>query len=264
MDPTHQTLQTRHVYFLRHKSDVFEKFKIFERLIANKFGRPMKILRTDNGREFRNTRMDEYLEAHGIKKENTAPYIPEQNGKAERENRTIVESARPMIHAKSLSLSLWAEAVNTAVYVLNRTVSSGRTSTPYEKFIGKKLTMSHLRIFGSEAFVNTPKQFTKKLDLRGQKMILVGYEGNSPNYGVYDPKTKRVSVTRDASFHEQIGKVDIEKNKDDAETITLEKKKRKCCSSRSRRSRRGRDSATSGKSRGRKSELSSLGRERNR
>lgn len=83
----------RHVYFVKHKSDVFDKFKEFAQLVKNKFNKSIKILRSDNGREFCNAKMDEYLTARGIKKENTAPHTPEQNGKAERDNRTIVESA---------------------------------------------------------------------------------------------------------------------------------------------------------------------------
>lgn len=167
--------------------------------------------------------MDQYLQARGIKKENRAPYTPQQNGKAKRENRTIIESARTIIHAKSLPLYLWAEAINTTVYVLNRTVSSGGSSTPYEKWVGKKLTINHLRIFGSVAFLNTPKKFTKKFDLQGRKMILVGYKGDSPNYRVCDPETKRVNVTRDVTFHKKIGKVKIGENEDGIETITLQK-----------------------------------------
>lgn len=109
-----------------------------------------------------------------------------------------------MIHAKSLPLSLWAEAVNTAIYMLNRTVSSGGSATPYEIWVGKKPTMSHLRIFKSVVYVHVPKQFTKKFDLQGQKMILVGYEVTPL---ITDPTTKRVNVTRDATFHEQVGRV---------------------------------------------------------
>lgn len=139
--------------------------------------------------------MEEYLKSRGIKKENTASYTPQQNGKAERDNRTIDDSARTMIHAKSLLLSLWAEAVNTAVYVLNRTVSLDGRATPYELWVGKKSTISHLRIFGSAAYVLVPKQFTKKLDTRGKKLILVDYEGDSTNYRVYDPTTNSVSIT---------------------------------------------------------------------
>lgn len=211
----------RHVYFLRHKAEVAEKFRVFEKSIANKFGRTMKILRSDNGREFCNKEMDNYLSQKGIKKENTAPYTPQQNGKAERDNRTIVESARTMIHAKSLPLSLWAEAVNTAIYVSNRTVSSGGDATPYEMWVGKKPMLSHLRIFGSVAYVHTPKQFTKKLDLRGKKMILVGYEGDSTNYRVYDPSTKSVIITRDATFFERVGKINLVEEEPHDETIVL-------------------------------------------
>lgn len=75
--------------------------------------------------------MVNYSKSRGIRMETTAPYTPEQNGKAERENRTIVKSARTMIHAKSLPKFLWAEAMNTAVYILNRTLSSKNTLVPF-------------------------------------------------------------------------------------------------------------------------------------
>lgn len=195
----------RHVYFLRHKADVFEKFKRFDKLVANKFGRPMKILRSDNGLEFRNRSMDSYLAERGIKKQNTAPYTPQQNGKAERENRTIVESARTMLLAKGLPKSLWAEAVNCAVYVLNRTVWSTGGKTPYEQWIGKVPNIKHLRVFGSEAYAHVPKQFLKKFDARARKMIMVGYEEESGNYRLYDACTKKVSVSRDVTFNESVG-----------------------------------------------------------
>ena len=92
----------RHIYFLKHKSNVFDKFRVFDKLVENKFGRVMRVLRSDNGWE----------------------YTPEQSGKAERDNRTIIESARMILHAKELPKSLWAEACNTAVYLMNRAESS--------------------------------------------------------------------------------------------------------------------------------------------
>ena len=110
----------RHVYFLKHKGDVFERFVIYEKEIRNKFGRPMRRLRSDNGREYVNERMTSYLQSLGIVHELTAPYTPEQNGKAERDNRTIVECAQTLLNAKGLPGFLWAEAVNAAVYLLNR------------------------------------------------------------------------------------------------------------------------------------------------
>lgn len=99
-------------------------------------------------------------------------YTPEQNGCAERENRIIMESARSMIYAKIL-----AEAVNTAVYVLNRTVTSTvKSSTPYELWHGKTAQFDHFRIFGSEVYVHVPEQKRGKLYPKAKKCVFVGYD----------------------------------------------------------------------------------------
>ena len=86
----------RHIHFLKHKSDMFDKFRVYNKLAENKFGRVMRVLRSDNGREFRNKKIDEYLESRSIERDCTAPYTPEQNGKVECDNRTIIESAGTM------------------------------------------------------------------------------------------------------------------------------------------------------------------------
>lgn len=207
---------------MKHKSDVFDRFKEFAKLIKNKFGRPIKVLRSDNGLEYCNQNINNYLSANGIKKENTAPYTPQQNGKTERDNRTIVECARTMIHAKNLSLCLWAEAVNTAVYVLNRTVSPNNGVTPYEMWAGKRPSVEYLRIFGSKAFVHVPNQLTKKFDVRAQEMILVGYQGDSKNYRVYNPASRQVTVTRNATCNEITGRaMSNQKENEDGELMNL-------------------------------------------
>lgn len=197
----------RHVFFMRHKADVLDRFIKYERMLVNKFNRPVKILHADNGTEYCNKRMREYLASRGIVMENTAPYTPAQNGRAERDNRTIVECARTMLQSKNLPLNLWAEAVGAAVYTLNRAGQSGQggSGTPYEGWMGKKPNLNHMKIFGSEAYVHTPKQLVKKLDARSRKMILVGYQGDSDNYRLYDIERKTVSVSRDVVFHECVG-----------------------------------------------------------
>lgn len=157
----------RTVYFLKHKSDTFKYFKEFENAFFNKFGYRIKALRCDNGTEFRNAKMLDYLSSHGIKLETSAPYVHQQNGRAEREMRTIVECARTMIIAKNLSHRLWAEAINTAVYILNRCVSSmSHEKTPYELWTCTKPDLSHVRIFGSIAYVHIVKELRKKFDAK--------------------------------------------------------------------------------------------------
>lgn len=127
----------RHMYLMKKKSEVYEKFKILENMIDNKVGRKMKILVSDNSREFCNKKMDDYLEEYGIHQKTAAPCKPEQNGKAEDANCTIVESARTMIIAKNVPLGLWAEAVNCEVRFLDRTVWTSGAVTPYEAWTGK-------------------------------------------------------------------------------------------------------------------------------
>ena len=195
----------RSVYFLKHASDVFERFKEFERMVANKFGRNIMVLKSDNGKEYLNTHMDDYLKGRDIRRECTARYTPEQNGKAERENRTIVEPARTMIHAKGITLRLWAKAVNTAVCILNRTlVTRGMNQTPYEIWWKKKPNMAHTKIFGTETYAYIDQQHRTKLDRKATKLIFVGYEGDFTNYRLYDAATDKVKISRHASCNENL------------------------------------------------------------
>lgn len=117
-----------------------------------------------------NERMTQFLQSCGIKFKTSAPYTPEQNGKAERDNRTIVECARTMLKPKELPIFLWAEAMNTAVYPQNRVLSSEKRGgkTPWEIWTGTKPNLGHAKVFSSETFVHVPKEFTKEFDARAE------------------------------------------------------------------------------------------------
>ncbi|UYV67550.1 hypothetical protein LAZ67_5001174 [Cordylochernes scorpioides] len=155
----------RVAYFIRHKSDVLEKFKEFVKIVRTETGNKIKRFRTDNGTEFLNKNFSDYLKSLVIVHELTAPYTPEQNGISERDNRTIVESARCLLHGRKMPLELWAEAVNTAVYLLNRcTTKVLGNSTPYEIWYKRKPSILHLKTFGCNAYVHIPKDNRKKLD----------------------------------------------------------------------------------------------------
>lgn len=170
-----------HIYFLKHKADVFEKFKEYFALVTNKFNMSLKILRVDNGKEYVNQNMKELRKTRGIQLELTAPYTPEQNGCSERQNRTLVEKARTMLHAKNLPLNLWAEAMNTAVYVYNRTPLSHKNGQiPFETWTGKRVHFRHIKTFGCNAYMHIPKQQRRKWDVKSKRMIFVGYEADRP------------------------------------------------------------------------------------
>jgi len=96
----------RHIYFMKHKFDVFDKFQEFHAMVQNKFGRSIKVLRTDNGREYINGNVLHYLAKYRIQLETTVPHTPEQNDRSERNNKIVVESVRSMLHAKNLPTRL--------------------------------------------------------------------------------------------------------------------------------------------------------------
>ena len=107
-----------------------------------------------------------------------------------------------MLLAKNLPIRLWAEAVNTATYVLNRTLGArSENATPYELWTKTKPVLSHLRTFGYVAYALIPNALRKKWDPKSQKLILVGYNDESHNYRLYNPETGCVSVSRNVRFN---------------------------------------------------------------
>ncbi|KAG7203880.1 hypothetical protein KM043_013241 [Ampulex compressa] len=98
---------------------------------------------------------------------------------------------------------LWAEAVMTAAFVLNRTISkqfNGRTA--YENWFGRKPEIKHLRVFGCDAYKNIPKGQRKKFDPKSKKMILVGYDGESTNYRLWDAEDHKIHISCNVDFNE--------------------------------------------------------------
>lgn len=193
----------RHVYFLSSKYCAFDRFKEFCEFIATNHNKKVKRLRVDNGGEFINARFKAYLTAKGIHLATSAPYCPHQNGRIERENRTVVEAARTMLLDKLLPKILWAEAVNTAVYTLNRTLltTSNSKVTPYEQWHGRKPYIGHMHPFGTPAFAFVHDNFRRKFDAKSIKTILVGYQDECKNYRLYDQSKRKVIITCHVNFN---------------------------------------------------------------
>lgn len=193
-----------YVYFLKNKMDIKSVFQKFKEEVENELERKIKIVRSDNGKEYCNNEFSVFLAASGIKHQTSTPYTPEHNGLAERMNRSLVERAKSMLFEAKLQKQLWAEAVTTAAYVINRSPSRVLAEvTPYEKWTGKKPNLSNLKIFGSTAMVHIPKQNRLKWDRKSRELIFVGYCDNTKGYRLYDPVNKKVVVSRDVIFIEK-------------------------------------------------------------
>ena len=192
------------VYFLKHKSEVLSKFKEFESIVTNESGERIVRLRTDNGGEYVSTDFQEYLKSKGIQHELTVPYSPQQNGIAERMNRTLMESARSMMLHANLPNRFWAEAIATAAYLRNRSATAALEDgvTPYEKWHDRKPNLKHLRVFGCAAFAHVPDCNRRKLDGKAIRLRFVGYSKNPKGYRLHDEQTDKVITRRDVTFDE--------------------------------------------------------------
>ena len=114
-------------------------------------------MRLDNEGEYTSKESDGLCIQESIMRQLTVPYTPEQNGVAERKNRSIVGVARAMLHEQPLPFFLWAEACNTVVYLQNRSpYRAVGNMTPEECFSGKKTEVGHFRIFGSLTYSHIP------------------------------------------------------------------------------------------------------------
>lgn len=163
-------------------------------------------VRSDNGREYVNEKLAAALSARGIIHETTAPYTPQQNGKAERLNKTLLERVRAMLLDAQLPANLWAEAVATASYLRNISPTANRAMTPWELFTGDKPSVAHLRVFGATAYVLVPKPLrASKLDPVSVKGVLVGYQSHAKAYRVLQRSGGgygKITVSRDVLFDE--------------------------------------------------------------
>jgi hypothetical protein len=133
------------------------------------------------------------------------PYHPQQNGIAERKNRTICEVAKAMMCDHDLPTSVWAEATSTAIYIQNRSPRAilGE-KTPEEAFTGEKPEVEHLRIFGCPIYIHVPKEKRTKMEPSRKKGIFVGYSETSKAYSIYVPGQRYIEVSRDVTFHEEV------------------------------------------------------------
>ena len=139
----------------------------------------------------------DYLRKNGIHRQFSCRYTPQQNGVAERKNRHIAEIARALMTEKSMPHVYWAEAVSTAVYIMNKTPTAAiHDVTPEQRFTGIKPDLSHLKVFGCIAYVHIPDELRTKLDPKAEKCVFIGYSLEQKGYRCYNPSTRNLHVNR--------------------------------------------------------------------
>ncbi|GJX72376.1 putative ribonuclease H-like domain-containing protein [Tanacetum coccineum] len=185
------TTDESHKWHRRTKDETSAVLKDFIRQIENQLNQKVKTIRSDNGTEFKNKDVIEFCGSKGIKREYSNARTPQQNGVAERKNRTLIEAARTMLADSFLPNTFWAEAVSTACYVLNRVlVTKPHNKTPYELLTGKIPIISYIRPFGCHVTILNTIDHLGKFAGKSDEGFLVGYSLQSKAFRVYNLETK--------------------------------------------------------------------------
>ncbi|KAG9446280.1 hypothetical protein H6P81_012408 [Aristolochia fimbriata] len=190
------------VYFLKAKSDVCTVFKKWKCMIEKQTGKQIKRLRIDNGLEFCSREFDKFCEDEGIVRHRTVRHTPQQNGVAERMNRTLLERARCMLSNAGLGKEFWAEATSMTCYLVNRSPSTTiECKTPEEVWSGTPADYSDLKIFGCPAYMHVNKG---KLGPRANMCIFLGYASGVKGYRLWctGSKSQKFFISRDVKFDE--------------------------------------------------------------
>nr|GEZ83720.1 ribonuclease H-like domain-containing protein [Tanacetum cinerariifolium] len=190
-ESTGSILSKPEIKFVRHADSLTDEtsgiLRKFITEIENLKDLKVKIIRCDNGGEFRNKEMNDFCSRKWIKREFSNARTPQQNGVAERRNRTLIEAARTMLADAKLPVTFWAEAVNTACYVQNRViVNKSQNKTPYELFNGRTHAIRFLKPFGCHVIILNTLDNLGKFEAQGDGGYIIGYSMSSKAFRVHD------------------------------------------------------------------------------
>ncbi|GKB19056.1 putative ribonuclease H-like domain-containing protein, partial [Tanacetum coccineum] len=189
------------VFFLATKDETSEILQNFIKDIENQLDYKVKIIRSDNGTEFKNKELNQFCQNKGIHREFSVARTPQQNGVAERKNRTLIEAARTMLADSKLPTAFWAEAVNTACYVQNRVlVIKPHNKIPYELLLGRPPLLSFMRPFGCPVTILNILDHLGKFDGKSNDGYFVRYSINSKAFRVFNTQTRIVEESLHINF----------------------------------------------------------------
>ena len=189
------------MYTLKSKDEVFETFLVWKKMVENQIGRKIKVLRSDNGTEYRNDQFSYFCKKEGISQHFTVRDTPQQNGVAECMNRTLLEKVRCMLSNVGLGKQFWAEVVMYASHLINRLPSAALNGkTPLKVWSGKPINdYDTLHVFGSTAYYHVKES---KLDPRAKKALFMGVTLDVKGYRLWCLSSKKIISSMDVTFDE--------------------------------------------------------------
>jgi hypothetical protein len=213
-------------FYIKKKNEVQGIFIDWTTQVERQYATTILAIRSDNGTEFKNYTMDEFLSIEGIRHQYSAAYTPQQNGVVERKNRTLIDMARTMLAEFKSPYNFWAEAINTACHLSNRLyLRPYMNKTSYELLVGKKPNLSYVKVFGCKCQVYIKDSKLPKFEPKTFEGIFVGYAKDSHTYRIFNISTGCVEESMNVVFHEdngsQVGQIDLDDVGDEPSSIAI-------------------------------------------
>jgi len=194
----------RVVYLLKAKSEAFDAFKRFKALAENQLDAKIKTLRDDKGGEYMSNAFTKFTDDAGIVRQHTVRNRPQQNGVAERANRTMEERIVALLKEANLPHTFWGECLMAMVHVWNRCPTSAiKKATPYQLWFKRKPSVDHIRVWGCTAYVHVQKDKRTDFGSHMEKCVFIGYPEGYKGWKFYNPSSHRTVISERADFDER-------------------------------------------------------------
>ena len=191
------------IYFLKYKSEVFQKFHDFQNLVERQFDKKILAIQTDWGGEYE--KLNSFFTKVGISHHVSCPHAHQQNGSAERKHRHIVEVGLSLLAQASMPLKYWDEAFFSATFLINRTPTKVLNfESPLERLLQEKPDYNSLRIFGCACWPNLRPYNSHKLQFRSKQCAFLGYSPLHKGFRCLDISSGRIYISRDVVFDESV------------------------------------------------------------
>ncbi|CAL5387066.1 unnamed protein product [Camellia sinensis] len=191
------------LFLMKHRSELKHIYYRFAQMVHTQFSKTIKIFRSDNAMEYRDSDFLSFLQHHGTLPHRSCAGTSQQNGRAERKHRHILDTTRALLLSSSCPENFWGEAALTAVYTINCSPTPViHNQTPFERLHGTPPPYANLRVFGSACFVLLQSHEHTKLEPRSRLCCFLGYSIEHKGFRCWDPLSKRLRISRHVVFWE--------------------------------------------------------------
>lgn len=192
-------------YPFKTKTRFYEVLKSFIKLVQTQFSRKIKVFQSDGGSEFVNHHVKAIFDENGTFHRLSCPYTPQQNGRAERKHRHIVETGLALLFNAKVPTTYWVDAFSSATFIINRLPTQTTNGmSPFEVLFDCKPNYNNFRTFGCRVFPYLRDYAENKLATRSLPCIFLGYSTQHKGYKCLDTSSNRLYITRHARFDENL------------------------------------------------------------